>query len=101
MLRSGMDVQLTEQPAKGQMLLRRDVLIAEEDHDVFRQRSMDLIYCAVGQRFCEVDAADLGADDRRELVDADRLVGHRVAGHVPIARTVLAAERTHGAPSAK
>jgi hypothetical protein len=96
-----MDMQLTEQPAKGQMLLRRDVLIAEEDHDVFRERSMDLVHCAVGQRFCKVDAADLGADDRRELVDADRLVGQRVAGHVPIARAILAAERTHEAPSAR
>ena len=52
-------MQLAEQPAEGQMLLRRDVLIAEEDHDVFRERSMDLVHRAVGQRFCEIDAADL------------------------------------------
>ena len=62
------------------MLLRRDVLIAEEDDDVLGQGPMDFVHRSVGQRFCEIDAIDLRADDRRELVDADRLVGRRFIG---------------------
>ena len=38
-----MDVQLAEQPAEGEMLLRRDVLVAEEDDEVFGQRPVDFV----------------------------------------------------------
>ena len=47
--RAGMDVQIAELAAEGEMLLRRDVLVAEEDHEVFGQRAMDLVHGAVGQ----------------------------------------------------
>ena len=47
---AGMDVQLAEQPAEGQMLLRRDVLVAEEDDEVFGQRPVDFVELPVGER---------------------------------------------------
>ena len=96
--RGRMDVQFPEQPTEGQVLLRRDVLITEKDDDILGQRPMDFVDRPVGQRFCEIDAVDFRANDRRELVDADRLVGSRSIGRVPIAGAFLAAERTHGKP---
>ena len=92
----GMDVQFAEQPAEGEMLLRRDVLIAEEDDEVLRQRAVELVHRPVGQRAGEVDAADFRADDRREPVDADRLVRRVRFGRLPIAGTLIDQQRAHG-----
>ena len=101
MRRGGMDVQVAELAAEGEMLLRRDVLVAEEDDEVFGQRAMDLVHLAVGARivgdeFCDIDAGNLRADDRGQLFDADGLVGFGFVGDVAVARTVLAGQRTHG-----
>ena len=73
--RGGVDVQLAEQPAEGEVLVGRDVLVAEEDDEVLGERAVDLVQLAVRQRLGEIDAGDLRADDRRQLVDGDRLVG--------------------------
>ena len=67
-------MQLAEQAAEGQVLVGRDVLVAEEDHEVLGERAMDLVHLAVGARIAvdelaDVDAGDLRADDRRQLVD--------------------------------
>ena len=99
-----MDVQLAEFAAEGEMLIRRDGLVAEEDHEMFGQRTVDLVDLAVGARVirdqpADVDAGDLGADDRRQPVDGDGLIGRTVLGDVPIARPLLARERTHRASS--
>ncbi len=99
--RGRMDVQLAEQPAESQMLLRRDVLVAEEDDDVLGQRPVDLVHRPVGQRLGEIDAIDLRADDRGQLVDADRFIRLRCAGIMPNARAVLAAQRAHWEPPGK
>ena len=48
--RGGMDVQLAELSAERQMLFLRQMLIPEEDHGVFRQRAVDLVLLAIGQR---------------------------------------------------
>ena len=73
--RGGMDVQFAELAAEGEMLLRRDVLVAEEDHEIFGERAMDLVHGPVGAASrCEIDAGYLRADDRGELFDADGLV---------------------------
>ena len=48
--RGGMDVQLAEQPAEGDVLVGRDVLVAEEDDAVLGQRAVDLVLLAVRQR---------------------------------------------------
>jgi hypothetical protein len=89
--RGGMNVQLAEQPSKGKMLLWRNALLAEKDDDVLGQRTMDFIHHPVRQRLRQVDAIDLRPDDRRELVDADRLVRLGLIRDVPIARAGLAA----------
>ena len=82
-----MGVQVAEQPAERQVLVLRDVLVAEEDHQVLGQRAVDLVLLAIGERLAEVDAGDLGADDRRQLVDGEGLVGRALFGDVPIAGT--------------
>ena len=78
--RGGMDVQLAEVAAERQMLLLRQMLVAEEDHEVLGQRAMDFVHLSGCRAASQIDAADLCADDRRELVDADRFVGRVVAG---------------------
>ena len=68
MRRGGMEMQLTELAAEDEMLLRRDVLVAEEDDEVFGERAMDLVHLAVGagivrDQLADVDAGDFRADD--------------------------------------
>ena len=70
-----MEVQFAEAAAEIEVLVLADVLVAEEDHQVLRQRAVDLLEGLVAQRLREIDAADLRADDRRQLVDGDRVVG--------------------------
>ena len=83
---AGMDVQVAELPAEGEMLLGGEMLVAEEDHEIFRQRPMDLVGGLVAERLRQIDAADLGADDRRQLVERDRLVGGAVGLRVLVTR---------------
>ena len=78
-------MQVTEQAAEGHVLVEVDVLVAEEDDAILGQRAMDLVLLAVAQRLAEIDAGDLGADDRRQLVDGDGLVGRAVVAVVTIA----------------
>jgi hypothetical protein len=59
---------------------------------------MDLIHLPIGTRlignqFADVDAGDLGTDDRGELFNRDGFVGFGFVGGVPIARSLLAAQR--------
>ena len=63
--------------AEIEVLFVADVLVAEEDHQVFRQRAVDLLEGLVAERLRQIDAADLRADDRRQLVDRDRVVRRR------------------------
>ena len=104
MRRCGMDMQITELAAEGEMLLRRDVLVAEEDHKVFRERAMDFVHLAVGARVirhqpADIDAGDFRADDRGQFFDADGLVRLGLAGGVPIAGALLAGQRRHARSS--
>src|SRR6185437_620879 len=96
--RRRMDMQFAEPAAEGEMLRRRDVLIAKEDHEVFGERAMDFVHDAVGERAAEIDAGYLGANDRGELLHRDGLIGLGADGRVPVARPLLAGERTHGDP---
>jgi hypothetical protein len=52
----GMNVQLAELASESEMLLRSDVLVAEEDHEIFGERTMDFIHGPVGKRAGEIDA---------------------------------------------
>src|SRR5690349_15494280 len=97
MRRGGMEMQLAELAAEGQMLLRRDALVAEEDHEIFGERAMDLIHLLVGATIAidepaEIDAGDFRADDGGELFDRNGLVRRAVLGRVAIARALLAGE---------
>ena len=56
----------------------RQVLVAEEDHQFSASARWISSICRLPAAL-QIDAADLGADDRRQLVDADRLIG-RVVG---------------------
>ncbi len=99
MRRGGMDVQIAEFAAEGEMLVGADVLVAEEDHEIFGERAVDLVHLPVGARiagdeFADIDAGDFRADDRRELFDRDGLVGFGFAGDVPVARALLAGQRS-------
>ena len=99
--RRGMDVQLAEAAAEVEVLVLGDMLVAEEDHQVLRQRAVDLLEGLVAERLRQIDAADLGADDRRQLVDRDRVVRRRLIGAVLVARSVVATQDAHGrSPSA-
>ncbi|MHC2381790.1 hypothetical protein ACVIHA_006188 [Bradyrhizobium liaoningense] len=95
--RGRMDMQFAELAAEGEMLLRRDVLIAEEDHEVFGKRAMDLVHLPVGagvalDERADIDARDFRADDRGELFDRNGFVRRTIVRHVAIARTLLAGE---------
>ena len=67
-------MQFAELAAEGEMLVRRDVLVAKEDHEIFGERAMDLVHLAIGARIvgdelADIDAGDFRADDRGELFD--------------------------------
>ena len=97
--RRRVDVQLAEEPAERLLLVRSEVLVAEEDHAVLDERGVDLLERPLVERLGEVDAVDLGADVRGELLDLDRRVGHvpasMAAGQAADRR--CAAEGSHAA----
>ena len=69
--RRRMDVKLAEQPPEREVLLGRDLLIAKEDDQVLDQRAVDLALLLGGERPRQIDAAELGADQRSELLDGE------------------------------
>src|SRR3954465_307469 len=106
MRRGGMNVQFAEPSSECEMLLRADVLIAEEDHEIFGERAMDLVHLAVGARILrnqitDIDPGYLCADNRREFLDRVGLVGFLFARRVAIAWALFAGERVHERPPAK
>ena len=76
MPRRRMDRQLAEQPPECLVLIVRQVLVAEEDHQVFHQRVVHFLELLVAERPRQVDPGNLRADMRRQLFDRDRLIGH-------------------------
>src|SRR6476469_1440617 len=98
-----MDVQIAELAPEGEMLGRGEVLIPEEDHEIFGERAMDFVHLAVRTRFvrdqlADIDARYFSADDRGELLDGDGLIGFAGVCDVPIARSLLAGKRAHANP---
>ena len=67
--RRRMDVQLAKPPAKGRVLLEGQILIAEEQDEVFGERLLEAIQCRVVERTGQVDPRDLGTDDRRDWIN--------------------------------
>src|SRR6185312_12002562 len=72
-----MDREVAEAAAEILLLVDGQILVAEEDHQVFHQRIVHLLELLVAERARQVDPADFGPDMRRQLFDRDRLVGHR------------------------
>ena len=99
--RGRVNMQLAEFAAEGEMLVGADVLVAEEDHEIFGERAVDLVHLPVGARIvrdelADIDAGNLRADDRGELFDRDGFIRFGFAGDVPVARALLAGQRDMG-----
>src|SRR5271163_3606672 len=73
---NGMDRQFAKAPAKTLVLIVGQMLIAEENHQVFHQRIVHFLELLIAERARQIDPADLRADMRRQLFDLDRLVRH-------------------------
>jgi hypothetical protein len=71
-----MNVQLAEARAEGLVLLDRELLVTEEDDEVFHRGAMDLFELMTAQLLAEIDAGNLRTDCRSGLAHHDRLVGH-------------------------
>ena len=59
--RGRMDVQFAELAAEGEVLLGRDMLVAEKDHEILGERAMDLVHLAVGAGIVRDQPADVDA----------------------------------------
>ena len=67
-------VQLAEELAEPFQILRRDLLIAEEQDEMFGDRVVDFLHFEVAERPGEVELGDLRADIGRDWLDANRSV---------------------------
>jgi hypothetical protein len=67
------DLQLAEAAAESELLLRAQLLVVQEDHEVVEQCRADLADRRVRQRPGEVDARYLGAERAGYPVDPDRV----------------------------
>ena len=77
MRRGGMHREIAELPPEILVLIVGQMLVAEEDHQVFHQRVVHFLELLVAERPRQVDPANLGANMRRQLGDLDRLVRHQ------------------------
>ena len=82
-LTSGYSAGLAEALGQRQQLLRRELLIAEEDHDVLEQGGAQLLDRVVVERLGEIDAEDLGAERAGERADFQTGSGHQRHGRSP------------------
>ena len=71
-----MDVQLAEQAAERLVLLKRQLLVAEEDHLVRHQRVVHFLELLIAQRLRQIDPGDFRADRRGARFHFDGIVGH-------------------------
>jgi len=90
------DVDRRKALGKGDMLLRRQLLVVEKDHAILAEGAADLGECAVRQRRCEVEAANLSADIARNRIDPDVAVFHVI---LPAAGPFGLTSCGRGAPS--
>jgi hypothetical protein len=75
-----MDVQIAKQPAKAEVLIFAQMLIAEEYHQILGERAVDLVESTIAERLRQIDPANLTADNRGQFVDGDRVVSRRFIG---------------------
>ena len=72
-----MDVQIAEPSAKRNMLIRRQILVAEEHHQVVQQRFMDAFMRCVIERRTEIHTMNLSANPGRQWSNLKLIVTHR------------------------
>src|SRR5689334_5873129 len=92
-----MKVQIAEQSSEREVLVLGQMLVAEEDHQILGERAVDLVERAIAERLRQIDAGDLAADDRRQLVDGDRVIWRRLVGEMLVTRTVVRPDGIHRA----
>ena len=68
----GRDLDRAEMPREGDVVRLRQVLVAEEEHEVGVERVAERFDGLVREGLRQIDAADLGADLRRDGEDLDR-----------------------------
>ncbi len=74
------DVDPAKRAREGDMLLRRQLLVAKEHDPIFAQRPPDLGQFRLAGRRCEIDAGNLSADKGSERHHPYMIVGH---DHLP------------------
>src|SRR5207244_4107816 len=84
------DLEVSEAPAEGDLLLVVQRLAPEEQHGMLLEGGADLRPRRIGKRPCDVGAVDPGGEARSEAADRDR---HRA--------TPKAAALAAGAPNAR
>ena len=65
-------VELAEAAAEGDVLLARDLLVAEQQDAVLEERAVDLVELGVAERLGEIDALDLGAEGVAQRTEGKR-----------------------------
>ena len=65
------NVERSEAPSEGEVLLVVDGLVAEEDDAVRDEGAVDLLERRVVEGLAEVHPGDLGSDRRSERIDGD------------------------------
>ena len=96
--RRRVEVQLAELAAEIEVLLLRQVLVAEEDHQVLGERAVDLVHLRLPIG-CDRSTPPISrADDRRQLVDRDRLIGRPLIGEMLDAGSAPITKQGHGWP---
>ncbi len=76
-----MNLQRTEAPAEGDLLIRRDALIAKHQHVMIEMRAMEAGEVVVAQRLVEVEAEYFSAERAVEGANLDAPGGmERVGG---------------------
>jgi hypothetical protein len=61
-LAEDIEFDLAEAAGEGDLLRRRDALVAKEDHAVFVVGALDRGECGIVERLRQIDAADFGAE---------------------------------------
>ena len=70
------DVQVTKMPAEGFLLIKIDLLVAEEQHLMFGQRRVQIVDLLIAQCSGKVDTRNHGADARGHRRHLDGGVAH-------------------------
>src|SRR3954451_5301871 len=74
--RVGMDMQFSETTTEVLVLLRRQLLVPEEDDQIVHQRLMDFLKLLIADLSSEIDTEYLGADGGCKLTHFNGLIGH-------------------------